>query len=179
MLTASNSWRTRVYHLENLQFGNTVSESDYAHAINNWQRFFVQTLFEYSDLYLKTDVLLLADIFENFLDIYLKSYGLDLAHYYTLPGFMWNVMLKHTRVNFELLTDIDMVMFIERDIRSDLSQCSNRYARANNKYIKTYDPSKPSSYLMYFDVNNLYVWVVCQPLPTPDFDESKTFRFLM
>jgi len=64
-----------------------VSESDYAHAANIWQRFSVRTLVEYSDLYLKTDVLLLADIFGNFRDKCIESYDLDPAHYYTLPGF--------------------------------------------------------------------------------------------
>jgi len=127
------------------------SENDYAHAANVWQRFSIRTLKEYSDLYLKIDVLLLADIFENFRGI--ASYGLDPAYYYTLLGFTWDALLKYTRINFELLTDIDMVMFIKRGIRGGLSQCSNRYARANNKYIPSYDPSKSSSYFMYFDVN--------------------------
>ncbi|KAL6416777.1 hypothetical protein ACFW04_014854 [Cataglyphis niger] len=146
-----------------------VSGSDYERAIKVWERFRVQTLGEYSDLYLKTDVLLLADIFENFRDACMTSYGLDPAHYYTLPGYTWDAMLKYTGVRFELLTDIDMVMFVERGIRGGLSQCSNRYARANNKYLQSYNPLEPSSYLMYFDVNNLYGWAMCQSLPYEDF----------
>ena len=78
------------------------------------------TLGEYSDLYLKTDVLLLTVIFENFRNSCVASYYLDPVHYYTLPGFTWD-MLKYTHVWFELLINIDIVMFIERDIRDDLS----------------------------------------------------------
>ncbi|XP_036148432.1 uncharacterized protein LOC118647498 [Monomorium pharaonis] len=132
--------------------GDTVSESDYAHAKNVWKRFSIRTL---------------ADIFENFRDKCLESYGLDPAHYYTLPGYTWDAMLKY--ITFELLTDIDMVMFIKHGIRGGLSQCSSRHARANNKYMQTYDPLKPYSYLMYFDVNNLYGWAMCQPLPYGEF----------
>ncbi|XP_025265606.1 uncharacterized protein LOC112638322 [Camponotus floridanus] len=144
--------------------GDTVSESDYAHATRVWKRFSVETLGEYSDFYLKIDVLLLADVFENFRAACLESYGLDPAYYFMLPGYTWDAMLKYTGVRFELLTDIDMMM-LERGIRGGLSQCSNRYARANNKYMSAYDPSRPSIYLMYLDINNLYGWAMCQLLP--------------
>ncbi|XP_029673848.1 uncharacterized protein LOC115241990 [Formica exsecta] len=146
--------------------GDVISESDYARAIRVWERFRVETLGDYSDLYLKTDVLLLADVFENFRDACMRSYNLDPTYYYMLLGYTWDAMLKHTGIRFELLTDIDMVMFVER---GGLSRCSNKYARANNKYLQTYDPSESSAYLMYFDINNLYGWAMSQSLPYEDF----------
>ena len=79
-------------------------------------------------------MLLLANVFENFRDTCIENYGLDPTYYYTLPGYTWDAMLTYTGIRLELLTDIDIVMFMEHSIRGGLSQCSHRYARANNKY---------------------------------------------
>lgn len=91
-----------------------ITEDDYKHAKKVWKEFNITTLGEYSDLYLKTDVLLLADIFEKFRKNCMQIYSLDPAHYHTLPGLSWDAMLKITKVNIELITDIDMLLFIER-----------------------------------------------------------------
>ncbi|XP_071582535.1 uncharacterized protein, partial [Temnothorax nylanderi] len=132
----------------------TASESDYEHATRVWRRFRVRDLGEYSNLYLKTDVLLLADIFENFWDTF-----------------------SELRAGSRLLTDIDMAMFVERGIRGALSQCSLRYARAN-RHVLTYDSSQPTTYLMYYDVNNLYGWAMGESLPYANFqwlDDPENF----
>lgn len=124
---------------------------------------------EYADLYLKTDVLLLADVFEQFRSSCFNIYGLDPVHYFTLPGFSWDAMLKYTQVNIELLTDIDMLLFVERNIRGGICQCNKRYARANNKYMDDYDPSTPNSYLIYLDINALYGSAMASSLPLNGF----------
>lgn len=129
-----------------------ISDQEYQFAIDVWEKFQCNTLWDYSHLYLKTDVLLLADVFENFRETCHTIYKLDPANYYTAPGLSWDAMLKFTRIHIELLTDPDMLLFIERGIRGGISQCSRRYNRANNKYMEElYNPKEESSYLMYLD----------------------------
>ncbi|XP_031783868.1 uncharacterized protein LOC103317258 isoform X1 [Nasonia vitripennis] len=154
-----------------------ISDHDYKHAQNVWNTFNLQTLGDYSDLYMKTDVLLLADVFENFRDQSIKVYGLDPAHYYTTPGFSWDAMLKLTGIQLKLLTDIDMVLFVERGIRGGLSQCSNRYATANHKYMcENYNKDEKNQYLIYLDANNLYGHSLSQYLPYDEFEWLENYE---
>ena len=158
-----------------------ISDEDYAHAQKVWDVFHCNTFGEYHDLYLKTDVLLLADVFENFRNVCLTTYGLDPAHYYTAPGLSWDAMLKHTQVQLELIDDIDMYQMVEKGIRGGISVITHKYAKANNPYVPGYDASKPSNYQMYFDANNLYGWAMSQSLPECGFawvDEPESVDYM-
>ena len=142
-----------------------------------------KTLQDYHDLYLKTDVLLLADVFENFRKTRLKHYKLDPCHYYTAPGLAWDACLKETKQKLQLLKDYDMLMMFERGIRGGISHISKRYATANNKYMNDFDESKPSTFIQYLDANNLYGWAMSQKLPIKGFkwihvDKSKVLKLL-
>ena len=149
--------------------GKGINESCYEHVLNVWKKFNIKTLKDYLKLYNISDVLLLADVFENFRDICLKNYGLDPVHYYTAPGLAWDAMLKMTKINLELLSDVDMLLMVEKGIRGGISIISNRYGKANNKYMKDFNNSEPSKYLTYLDANNLYGWAMLQKLPTHNF----------
>ena len=150
-----------------------ITDDDYQHAIKVWNTFKCQTIKDYHDLYLKSDVLLLADVFENFRSTCLKHYNLDPAHYFTSPGLAWDACLKETGQELELLHDYDMLMMFEKGIRGGITHISKRRAEANNKYMKDFDPDKPSTFIQYLDANNLYGWAMSQSLPTHGFKWMK------
>ena len=131
-----------------------ISEEDYVHAQNVFKQFGCHSLGDYHDLYVKSDVLLLADVFENFREICLHYYKLDPVHFYTAPGLSWAACLKMTKVELELLTDVDMHLFIEEGLRGGISVICNRYSKANNKYLPNYRQDEESKYIIYLDANN-------------------------
>lgn len=150
-------------------YDKNISVDEYEHAKKIWSEFNMKTFQDYHDIYLHIDVLGLADVFEMFRNISIRDYGLDPLHYYTLPGFSWDAMLKMTGVELELFTDPNKYLFVESGIRGGVSVQSHRYAEANEPSMKTYDESKPNKYNMYLDANNLYGWAMMQKLPVSDF----------
>ena len=139
-----------------------ISDIDYRHANNEFKG-------NYHDLYVQSDTLLLADVFNNSRDTCLKEYELDPAHFLSLPGLTWPACLKKTNIELELLTDYDMLLMVEEGIRGGICHSIHRYAKANNKYMKNYNNNEESSYIQYLDDNNLYGWAMSKKLPVNGF----------
>ena len=146
-----------------------ISFKDYLTCEKIWDEFDIKDMGDYHDHYLKKDVLLLADVFEKFTETCLKFYGLDPCHYFSFPGLSWDAMLKMTGVKLEKISDNDKYLFFEKGLRRGLSYIAKRYAKANNKYMKDYDPKKPSKLITYLDMNNLHGWAMSEYLPYGEF----------
>ena len=125
----------------NLNLQN-ISDEDYVHVQKIWDVFNIKNPGEYHDLYVQSDTLLLADVYENFRNMCLEKYQLDLAYFVSALGLAWQACLKKTGVKLELLTDIDMLSMIEKGTRSGICETTHRYAKANNKYMKNYNKKK-------------------------------------
>ena len=146
-----------------------IDDIDYRHGNNLFNKFKLNNLGDYHDLYVQSDTLLLADVFENFRNMCLKDYELDPAHFLLLPGLAWQACLKKTNIELELLTDYDMLLMVEKGIRGGICHSIQRYAKANNKYMKSYNNNKESSYIQYLEANNLYGWAMSKKLPVNGF----------
>ena len=154
-----------------------IDDIDYRHGNNVFKSFKLDNLGDYHDLYVKSDTLLLADVFENFRDMCLKEYELDPAHFLSLPGLAWQACLKKTNIELELLTNYDMLLMVEEGIMGGICHSIQRYAKANNKDMKSYNNNEESSYIQYLYTNNLYGWAMSKKLPTSGFkwlDTSET-----
>ena len=142
-----------------------ISDADYQHAQKVWQKFNCANIGEYHDLYLKTDVLLLADVWEGFSATCFANYQLDPAHYVSSPHLSWDAMLKFTDAKIELLHDPEMFRFYDGGLRGGICYVPTRYAKANNPMCPDYDPTKPKTWIVDKDNNNLYGAAMMKPMP--------------
>ena len=129
-----------------------ITDVDYRHGKTVFDYLINKNLGDYHDLYVQSDTLLLADVFENFRNTCIKVYELDPAHFLSAPGLAWEACLKKAEVKLELLTDVDMLLMVGKGIRGGICHAIYRYAKANNNYNK----DKEESFLQYLDANNLY-----------------------
>ena len=147
-----------------------ISEKDCFKAVDVWNVFKINKMGDYCDLYLKTDVFFLADLFDKFINTWLDYYGLDPCCYCSSLGLSWDAMPKMTRIELDLISDIDMHLFIEKGMRGGISYIAKRHNKANNKYMECYDSSEKSKYITYLDANYLYGWTMSQYLPYSRFE---------
>ena len=114
-----------------------------------------------------------TDVFKNFRKKCVEIYKLHPAHFLSALRLAWEACLKTTKTKIELLTDIDMLLMVEKVIREGICHAIHRYGKANNKYMKHSDKNKELSYRMYLDENNLYGWAMSQKLPVNGFKREK------
>lgn len=156
-------------HFYNTLYNQTISINDYNHAIKVWNAFNIQNIGGYTDLYLKTDVLLLSDVFQKFRKTCRNNYKLDPAFYLTAPSLSFDAMLLRTKVQLELIDDLEIIRIIQNGVRGGICLCSTRYSKANHKNLASYQPNEPNNYLIYIDCNNLYGYAMCGYLPYSNF----------
>ena len=149
--------------------GSSITKQQYEQAQFMFRCLGCENLKDYLEAYLKLDVTLLADVFENFRALNYKHYGLDVAKYISLPGFAFDAMLFKTKAELELITDAEQYDFLQKGIRGGLSGQFLRYARANHRDHAEYDDREPATYLHMFDCNSLYSYCLCKRLPVGGF----------
>lgn len=148
-----------------------ISDADYNFAQRAWLLAGCKTFGDYLLLYLTLDVLLLADVMENFRSACMIDYELDPVHYFSAAHYTFDAYMRKSGVEFELLTDVNQYFFCLQGIRGGLSMVAHkRFSEANNKFMKEFDESKPSKFLIDLDANNLYGRCMMDHLPYADFE---------
>ena len=126
---------------------------------------------DYHNLYNISDVLLFADIFDNFGNICMNHCGSAPAWHFSAPGLACGATSKITKVQLELLSDPNMLLMIESGITGGNATTSHRHAKANNGYMESeFDSAEESKFMLYLDANNLYGWALSKQLPTSGFE---------
>ena len=143
------------YSLLNME---DITDADYAHAKRVCKDFKIRNLEDYHDLYVESDTLLLADVFENFRNMCIKICELDTDHFLSAPGLAWQAPSTRTEVKLDPLTDIHMLLMVEKGVRGGICHAICQYVEAKKKYMKNFDKTKESLYLKYWNVNNLHRW---------------------
>ena len=142
-----------------------ITDADYMYEKRFCKDFEIKKIGECHDLYLNSDTLLLADVFKNFRKMSLEIYHLDPVKVLSALWLVWQTALKKTELKLHLLTNIDMLLMIEKGIKGRIYHAIYLYAKANNKYMEDYDKNKESWYLKFWDVNNFYGLTMLQKLP--------------
>lgn len=145
-----------------------ISADNYALAKEIWRYFNCQTLSDYLEIYLKSDILYLVDVFQHFRAFFNAEFQLESAKYLSISSLSYDCMLKYTKCQIELIHDQEMYNFIRDSIRGGLTNIPQRYFKANNKYMQDYDKNKPSSFIAYLDANALYSSVMTLKLPVAE-----------
>ena len=126
-----------------------ITDVDHRHEKRVFKSLNNNNLGDCYDLYVRSDTLLLADVFENIRNKSIEIYELDPAQFLSAPKLAWQDCLKKTEVKLELLADADMLLMVEKGIRGGICHAIHRYSKAN------YDKNKESSYIQYLDANSL------------------------
>ena len=157
----------------------TITDVDYAYTKRVCNKFKIRNLGDYHDLYSQSNTLLFADIFENFRNMLIKICELDSDHFFSAPELAYQAAVKRTKIKLDLLTDINMLLMVEKGIRCGICHVIYRYVKANNKCMKDYEKNKGLSHLKYWNVNSLYGWAMSQKLPVNDLIGLKKHLSLM
>jgi len=157
-----------------------ITEDQYKRAQEMWYTYKCENMEDFHNVYVKLDVILLADCMENFRRVGIQEYGLDPAHCWTLAGYTWQCCLKMTNLELQMIADPNIYLMFENAIRGGVSTVSNGYSKAKNKYLSNYDLSQPSLYIMSWDVVDLYSYCMSFKLPCGNFqfiNEPDKFDF--